>query len=329
MSMFGICVESSHQRGMGHFFRALNMIDLFTEKKENYILFVNGDESTVSILKQRRMPFEIVDLNDFESDWETKLIKRYQIDAWINDRLNTEIKHAGNIKKNSIGLVSFDDRGSGAELTDINFGSLPYNFNYNLKGARTLKGIEYLALNKKISEFRRLRKKCDKVAVTLGGSDTYGVTSKVVRILKNNKIPATVLTGPGFKHWKELNEVTAGDYKIMSNVPSLIEVLSQFDLAITGGGVTPFEANAMGLPCIIIANELEEVNSGFFLEEIGSSIFAGYYEEMDADIFKRKISLEKMSNSGLDNLGTSGAENIYGEIKVLCCRAAAKKKLPE
>ena len=39
----------------------------------------------------------------------------------------------------------------------------------------------------------------------------------------------------------------------------MAEEMSRHDLAVTGGGMTPFEANAAGLPCIVVANETFEI----------------------------------------------------------------------
>ncbi|MDD5594686.1 MAG: glycosyl transferase [Candidatus Omnitrophica bacterium] len=315
MSGFGVCIESSHKMGMGHFFRALNIIEFLKQKKKKYILFLNVDDNSISILKKKKICFETVDLDDTRSNWESVLIKKYDIDFWINDRLETKIEHAHNVKRNNVMLITFDDRGSGAAIADINFGSLAFNFNYPLKGINVFKGTDYLILNKEIDNFRRLRKKGEKIIVSLGGSDTYGVTLKVIEILKNKHASATIIIGPNFKHRDELNSIADKDFRIIDNVPSIIKEFYDYDLAITGGGITPFEANASGLPCIIIANELAEVDNGLLLQNIGSSVFAGYYKELDTGAFKGTLDIEKMSNAGLNNLGTSGIENIYMQIE--------------
>jgi len=103
----------------------------------------------------------------------------------------------------------------------------------------------------------------------------------------------------------------------LGSVPSLIETFHGYDLAVTGGGITPFEANASGLPCIIIANELSEVPNGKLLHELGCSVFAGYYERLNKDIFKQRLDINKMSRVGMSRIGLNGAENVYRKIKAL------------
>lgn len=119
--MFGICIESSHIKGMGHLFRMLNFIKYLRSLNTRFIVFVNNDPVAVNIIRSHNLVYEIVDLKDLKSDWESNLIKKYSIDIWINDRLNTDILHSLNVKKNKIKLVTLDDAGSGSELADLNF----------------------------------------------------------------------------------------------------------------------------------------------------------------------------------------------------------------
>ena len=191
MNYFGICVESSHKKGMGHFFRALNFINLLKSKNERYVVCINNNNNSVAVLRQRKIPFEIVNLEDEETNLESRLIKKYKINIWINDRLDTRSQHARKIKKNHVKLIALDDKGDGSCFTDINFGTLPCNFNYDLVGKKVLKGLDYLILDPEIKQFRRIRKTCKQIVVSLGGSDTYGVTLKVVKILKKHGILAT------------------------------------------------------------------------------------------------------------------------------------------
>jgi spore coat polysaccharide biosynthesis predicted glycosyltransferase SpsG len=315
--MFAICIESSHERGMGHFFRMMNFIGLLNEKNEKYVVLINNNQVSIDILNEKKIISEIVDYQDFDSDWETRLIKKYKFSYWINDRLDTNVKHSLNVVKNGIKLITFDDRGSGSEITDINFFGLAFEGLNELKGKKVLTGLKYLVLNKEIEKYRKIRKSINKIVVTLGGSDTYGVTLKAVKILKKINKSATVIIGPLFEHVHELEKLTNERFQIKSNCNSLIEEFSNYDLAITGGGITPFEANASGLPCIIIANEIFEIPNARYLEKSGSSVFAGYHTEINELIFSEKYSIEKMSKSGIKNIKLNGLENIYGEIKKL------------
>lgn len=315
--MFAICIESSHRRGLGHLFRAVNFIDCLKSNHEEAVVFVNDDKTAIKILEERGIKIETVDLRDHRSGWEAGLIVKYGVEIWVDDRLDTVDSHSRKIKDAGIKLVTLDDRGSGAELADINVASLPCSFGRGLKGMKVLESLDYLMLNREIANFKRLRKEGDRIIVTLGGSDTYGVTLKVVEILKGLDRKFTVHTGPAFEHRKELDAIIDKDVKVIRRVPSLIETLYDYDLAVTGGGMTPFEANAAGLPCIIVANETFEIPNGNFLEELGSSVFTGYHEDIDRSCFTNELDIEKMSAIGMEEIPLNGTQNVYNEMRAL------------
>lgn len=315
--MFALCIESSHQKGMGHLYRCLSFIDSLNDNNETFIVVINSDSTACNILRSKNIMFETVDLSDYDSDWETNLCRKYNINIWVNDRLDTDARHAQNVIKNNIKLITFDDTGGGAELADLHVAALSYSTKGIPKGKKSLTGVEYLILNKEIIKYRKIRTKIENIIVTMGGSDTYGVTLKVIEILKGLHKRATIHLGPSFMHHQELEAIIDDSFSIIKHVPSLIATLSEFDLAVTGGGITPFEANAAGLPCIIIANETFEIQNGLFLDSLGSSVFAGYFIEINSDIFKSTLDIEKMSIAGINAITINGAKNVYRQILLL------------
>jgi spore coat polysaccharide biosynthesis predicted glycosyltransferase SpsG len=315
--MLGICIEASHERGLGHLYRTLNFVEYLDGLKERYIVIVNDDPVSTSILEQKGITSVKVNLCDTQSDWETSIIKKYGITIWINDRLDTDIRHAEHVKKQGVKLVTFDDRGSGATLTDLHFASLVFSGNETLVGKRVLTGINYLILSRQIDNYKRVRNQMDSTLVTLGGSDTYGVTLQIVALLKRLNKSATVVVGPSFQHHLELEKIIDGRFTLKRSVPSLVAEFEHHDLAITGGGITPFEANASGLPCIIVANELHEIDTGQYLAGLGSSIFAGYYKTITEKVFGMELNLKAMSKIGIDKIRTDGVKTVFREIKSL------------
>lgn len=316
--MIVLCIESSHQRGMGHIFRALLLQDHLKSENEPTLFLINDHIPSVKLLKERGIPFEVIDLTDQESDWESRVISEYKVDVWLNDRLNTDIRHALNVKKNGISLITFDDRGSGAELCDLHFAALVFEKADQLKGTDVFTGIDYLVLNPEIARYRRLREKADNILVSLGGSDTYGVTLNTVRFLKNLHMSATIHLGPSFNHREQLDSELDDSFEIIDSVPSLIREFFRFDLLIAGGGVTPFEANASGLPCIVVASEMHEIEICLFLNSKGSSRYLGFRDQLSADRLEKAfhtIDIAKMSLSGMAAYGLSGAENIWNTIR--------------
>jgi len=317
--LLGFCIEASHERGLGHLFKTLNFIDHLKAHGEKYVVMVNSDPLATMILEQRSVEYVTVNLNDFHTDWETALKREYGISTWINDRLDTDLKHAANVKKNGINLITFDDRGTGAALADLHFAPLIFSGQNTLQGIKVLTGSHYLVLNQEINGYKRRRDHTDSILVTLGGSDTFGVTIKIIKMLKILNQGATILVGPSFQHYSELEQVMDSNFRLLQGVPSLIQEFYHYDLAITGGGVTPFEANATGLPCIVVANELHEIEIGQHLAEAGSSVYAGYYRDISIDFIRTSLHMDicAMSLAGMEAFGTGGAANIMKEIREL------------
>lgn len=312
--MFALCIESSHARGMGHFYRALNLAEGLAKAGLSYIFYLNDHAPSRQILVERGVPHRVVDLEDFTGNWEASLIQQDGITLWLNDRLDTDLRHAEKIKATGIPLVTFDDRGTGAALADLHIAALAFDEQERLGGAKLLRGADYLILNPQISAYTRLRKHLVNILVTLGGSDTYGVTVRVVQLLKEMGLTATIVVGPAFMHMDLLDEALTEGFTLKRGVPSMIEEFYRHDLAITGGGITPFEANASGLPCVVIANELFEIPVGVALQKLGSSLFAGHHELLQSPLFTTDFPLEQMSRAGMRNIGLQGTQRVIDAL---------------
>lgn len=312
--MFALCIESSHARGMGHFYRALNLADGLAKAGLSYTFYLNDHAPSRQILAERGVPHRVVNLEDMTGNWEGALIRQDGIALWVNDRLNTDARHAEKIKAAGIPLVTFDDRGTGAALADLHVAALAFDAQEWLAGARLLRGPDYLILNPEIVEYTRLRTRLSSILVTLGGSDTHGVTVRAVRLLKEMGLTATIVVGPAFMHMAMLEEVLTGGFTLKRGVPSMIEEFHQHDLAVTGGGITPFEANASGLPCVVIANEPFEIPVGVALQNLGGSLFAGHHESLSLPLFRADLPLEQMSRAGMRNIGLQGTERVIDAL---------------
>jgi spore coat polysaccharide biosynthesis predicted glycosyltransferase SpsG len=90
--------------------------------------------------------------------------------------------------------------------------------------------------------------------------------------------------------------------------------MSQHDLAITGGGLTPFEAAGAGLPCVVIANERFEIPVGQAFERLGAGRFAGYHTEFDLGMIGPSLPLASMSEAALQAVDLGGAGRVADAI---------------
>ncbi len=318
--MIGICVESSHAKGMGHLFRSMNLAHCLNDHdRRSVVILLNEHTPSIELLKQRRLPFRIISKGEHTGNWEQRIIAEYDINLWINDRLDTDREHVGRVKACQIPLVTFDDTGSGAMLSDLHIAPLAGNRESKLGGKHVLTDLQYLILDPELQCFRRQRKEMNSLLVTLGGSDTHGVVVRIVHMLKQLGQGATVHVGPAFNHHGELEKAADDHFELISETPSMGALYAQHDLAITGGGITPFEAAATGMPCIVIANESFEVPTGRMLEANNLACFVGYHIDLTFNQLQNQIDaavsrITEMSTTCLKALSMDGAQNVYDAI---------------
>ncbi|MCI9416604.1 MAG: hypothetical protein HFI82_04190 [Eubacterium sp.] len=315
--MIAVCIEASHKRGMGHIFRALNFTKYLAEKKEPFVILINEDPASLKILSERNLPYEVIHFQDTESNWEAELIKKYRVDIWLNDKFESSAALCRHVKQQGILLAAIDDAGEGAGFVDLHFAGMLFGKKESeIPGKHVFCGFEYNILNPEIEKYQRNRSEAKNVIVCLGGSDTYGATVLAVNILKNYGYAADIVVGPNFRHEKELADAIDSRYRVFHTVPSLVEKFSHYDIAITGGGVTCIEANAAGLPCIIIASEIHEITTGKYMERLGGAVFAGYYKELREEAFRlENLDISRMSERGKKAVSLKGSENIYRKLR--------------
>lgn len=313
--MLAICVESSHARGMGHLFRMRNLAHLLRARSIPFILLINDHAPALAVLRADGLPFEVIDLAT-AAQWAPDVIARHQPRIWLNDRLDTDLAHAQAVKAAGLALATIEDRGEGATLADLHIASLVFT-GEPLAGRRVLRGLDYLILNPEIAQRRRLRTDLKSLLVTLGGTDTYGATVKAVALLRKLGRAATVIVGPGFQHHDALRAELTPDFEMKIGVPSMIEEMSRHDLAVTGGGVTSFEAAASGLPVIAIANEWFEVPMAQHLAGLGAARFAGHHSALDESAFSIPPDIATMSAAGLAHVPLTGVERVCAALMEL------------
>lgn len=312
--MFLFCVESSHVKGMGHLFRAINLHRILREKGyASIIALLGSDAASQAWLEGEGVPHMIAEESEGAA-WERALISECGAKVWIDDRLVTDAPHARRVKGAGLKLVTFDDTGPGAVLADLHVAALAGVRGESPAGEKTLIGTDYLVLPPEVAQLRGLRTENKRWLVTLGGSDTHGATISVIEWLNARAKSATIVLGPAFAHEKALSSLDTGALTIKRSVPSLLRELASHDLAITGGGLTAFEAASMGVPTVVIANEPWEAAHAKYLLSLGCSVFAGPYGRIDLDVVNDDLDVGRMSEAALRAFRPDGADAVANSL---------------
>jgi spore coat polysaccharide biosynthesis predicted glycosyltransferase SpsG len=324
-----ICIEASHQRGLGHLFRGLHLAKALRAAGDEILFAVNDDRRSLEILHSEGFDVEVVASYASGSDWEEGILRKHRPDWWINDRLDTAAAHAEKILGSAVMLATFDDHGHGGLSAAFNV--LAMDLKPSERMPNGLYGTEYIILDPEIEKCRAALPVCgnpSEILVTLGGSDTYGMTPRVLSALGGMQIPpaAGVSVGPNFNHREALNSALAkypGRVRIYDNPSSLVGLIAKAEIIICGGGVTLFEAAALGVPALAIANEPHEIPIVRWFEEKGFCICLGFRENgvesrlssALPNLLSGSDHLEQMSRTGRSLVDGRGLERIVARIR--------------
>jgi len=311
--MIAIRALSSRVHGLGHLFRSIRLADALGARGEEVIILPEENSASRSTLDgcgHRWHSFAF----DGETRWIADLVREFEIATWINDRLATPRPEALAITQAGARFVTFDDEGDGSALSALNVAALPGVAASLLQGQRVLRGLEYLVLDPEFRARRRVRASLEQILVAIGGTDTYALTPRVAQVLKNHPARVTLLLGPGSEANLQRSRL-AEDFEVICGTPSLARLFERFDLAVTAGGIMPFEANCTGLPCVIISTEPWERGNAEDLAARGGAVHAGYRDSFDPRALLAGRDLGSMSKKAMlavDGLGLSRVvEAIY------------------
>jgi UDP-2,4-diacetamido-2,4,6-trideoxy-beta-L-altropyranose hydrolase len=183
----------------------------------------------------------------------TVVVDGYQFDAAYQRRL----KDAG------LRVLWIDDYGHAkpyaADLVlNQNLGAYPVLYADRAANTRLLLGARYVLLRQEFLKWqsweRAIEPAAKKVLVTLGGSDPFNITLRVLEALPpSSDLEVTVLAGASNPNLESLRtHCAANERRFVVDAPNMPELMAEADMAVTGGGTTVWESAFMGLPALLV-----------------------------------------------------------------------------
>ena len=163
--------------------------------------------------------------------------------------------------------------------------------------------------------------------IAQGGSDTFGMTPRILKALL--PLPETVrlliLLGPGYRHHRQLERVVkdAGrPVTVFQSVRRMTSFLKRVDFAVTGAGILLYELACLGIPSAVITGEPRELETAGRCERLGFTRSLGLGQALSKDsilsevqklIFSRDLR-KKMGQAGRRQVDGRGSERIVDWI---------------
>lgn len=245
--------------GMGHVYRVLMLANELIHYDISFVC-KKTDDIALDYIKEHNYKIKAVSDGAF-----VDTIICSNADLVINDILDTSADYVVALKKAGLKVVNIEDLGLGAEVADMVFNALyPYTFPHN----HIFVGPEFFCLRDEFLHIslRERRGPIKSIFISFGGVDEGNLTCRVLKIIKpildENNIKAEVILGPGYMHHEVLDDLikqyNSNYISIISSTKAISEYMNRADIAITSAGRTVFELASLGLPTIVIAQNLRE-----------------------------------------------------------------------
>ena len=301
-------VDGSSKIGMGHVYRSINLAN---ELKNDYeIIFITREKISFKFFKKYFKCF-FIDRKDIIK--EKKILEKIKPDLVIIDKLKERNITINNINRICSNILSIDYTKNNTQKIKHGITMLyPYS---GFSSQNTT--LKYTIIDKKFrkNKISNLRKTVKKIIILQGGSDTYCFTPNIVKSFNSISfdVQLTVITGPSFNCWKQLNSSINNSTKkirVLHNIKNMSTILKNYDLAITAGGMTLLELACIGLPSLIICGERFEIETAKLLEKHGFGKNLGFGKNVST----KKLNLE--INTIINNFNKRKSMKLCGQTLI-------------
>jgi len=156
-------------------------------------------------------------------------------------------------------------------------------------------GAQYVLHGIKIPP-KPVRKKNNSILISMGSSDKYNITQKIITsFLKNNTLfDLTIVLGKYNENEQQLLKIINNDkrFHILKNSTSLVSLMSKTTMGIVTFGITVYESAICCLPLFVISHSNENEDSAKLVAKYGWISYVGKYDKINYDkVIKNVLNL--------------------------------------
>lgn len=305
-------VDGSKNLGLGHVKRCM-VLAKHLQKRNVFCFFITRFKETQILLQSHGFGVFLI-----ETKQEYKQVNEIlNIEDCTKLVIDSKRKSIGKLLKNmnkQIKIILIDnlDYSNYVDLVVI-----PSVRNTKKKYPKnSIVGIKYILHG--IEEIpKTTKRKNNSILLTMGGSDKYNITKKIVqsfsKSIKNFKL--VIVLGKFYDDEKNILKIIKNDkrFHTVKNPSNLTQLLQQSSIGIVTFGITVYEAAICRLPLLVVSHSLENDSSAKLIEKYGWISYLGKYDKIDytklvkttINLFTNKSKLKKMNQNCLkiDGLG--------------------------
>lgn len=256
---------------------------------------------------------------------ENKLIKdlrNINADILITDSYDVNEEYFSASKCSFAKTVYIDDMNLYYFDVDflINQNSDAEDFHYRTsEDTKLILGTKYLMLREVFGNVSKkdIKEKIFDIMITVGGSDHYGRTEKLVSYVKKLNYNFHIIIGPSFENDDFTERFHSTNINFYHNA-DMCKIMQGCDMAISACGSTLYELAACGVPTlgIIIADNQRGIAEK--MDKMGIIKNLGWYNNISEDTFIKNINAladnyrerQSMSEKGKSLIDGKGAQRI-------------------
>ena len=318
--------DAHNKLGMGHVYRTITLYqamlehDLIVVLNKAYPLGVNA-------IKKAGLKYHVVE-NDEDF---FKFLNEFKPDIAIIDCLNTEKNYILKLKKSVSRVVVLEDEGNGSKYADVAINAMHEG---NALDSNRYYGAKYCCLRDEfiIKGSKPFSSTVNNIFVSFGGSDPSDITTKVYGIAcalieKYPDIRFDFVVGLGFREDRKFELIPISNrIKIVYDTSHISEYMAKSDMAIISNGGTAFEVCSLGVPSIVLSQNLREashafaqIHNGFINLGLGENIDTNTIYNtilwlMNTPIIRNEMR-NRMLSTNLKNGTKTVKKIILGEIQ--------------
>lgn len=310
-------VTGNSKIGMGHVY---NTLSIANEILDHRVIFLVDSNSQLAYDKIVESNYEVYIQNQPSIIQDIELLRP---DVIINDILDTNEEYILDLNQRGYRVINFEDIGEGSKHAKLVINAMYPEHKLILNH---FYGHEYFILRDEFlyTPEKVIEKKVRNILVSFGGVDPNNFTRRILELLSDfcaeHAMGIIVIAGMGYKYTEQLIKDFPGA-EVKKNITNISQEILNADIVFTSAGRTTFEVASIGVPCIVLCQNLRETTHFFASEKNGfynlglgedvadAAILEAFNETLDFNL--RKL----MNNRMLRNQLKNGKSNVLKLIK--------------
>jgi len=273
-------VDGDHDMGLGHLARARSLCAELLRLGIKPVILSFADQNLLDEFFPDNITVYQIPEPENELHYLSYLTQYLNIRILIQDIRDTEDFYCRCLKSMGLFLIGFDDLGSGRELCDIlidanlpeqdgDYENVPFRFF----------GEKFMVLDPAFTDYnlkdKNVPRKVENILISFGGSDPRGLTQWSLNMLYDflKDYNVSIIAGKGISSQNEIKQFCNNlGFRYIYNCSNMAQLLYESDLAVISGGITLYEAAAVGTPSMVIPQVDHQYEIGKRFERMGASV---------------------------------------------------------